>query len=513
MAGNGLIHLVSWDGATWAWTRARPGEGAEVFSIEGSTLAAEAGTAFPPEFAAAAKQVRRGPLILVDTALPLMVKEVTVPLVAEDKQAATIEGEVARSVPFPLAEVVWDAVVLEEDAIEQRLLLVAARQAEWEPRHALVAQAWRPARSETLPVALQNLLPRLADDPEAPAVVVYPGREASVLIFLGGGAGGLRIARSGVAEGDAAAWKRLHGECTRAVAAHRRQFPTWQPGAVWLAGPAVDERVEDFGPLAGIEPRVWDATRLAARAPIGGLETVPADHRWAVAGALLGVSGEPYGASHLRPAAERARSADGLQAPWLWAAAALLVIAGLSWLWPSWQTRGAVQGALAELRRERAPIATYAAELDALGREAAREEAAIAGIADLARSRANWTNFLVDLQSRLGAVENVWIDALEVLREGPVAAPRGEPTAEEEDLADAAEPTPSLRLRLRGRLLDPANPLQRVSPEMRARVNDLIDGLAGSEYVMAVADKRFETLEGGLLQFTFTLTINPERRL
>jgi hypothetical protein len=518
MARAATIHLECRDGARWSRSVVRAES--RSWQIEAVVEGDGTSNAWPSARGTGKRPGRREPWILLDASLPLLVKEVAVPLVAAEKQAETVAGEVARSLPFALEEVCWDAVVLEEDAIEQRLLLLAAREEAWERAPAGVPPRGRVPRSETLPVALLNLWPACVSGREGETAVLFVFAQAAVLLWGTAERPRARFLHGGLEDGGEAARRRLEGECLRALAAARRREPAGAPQGLRVYGEGAAGVVAAWGTAGGIPVEAAAEADLLAALPVSGWEALPPTHRLPVAGALLGTAGFPAFASDLRPHAAHREAGARAAGPWLRAAAALFLLAGLLWWYPSWARGENLRGELAALRARLAPVRAQAEKLAALEEAIAREERAVAGIADLAGSRANWTNFLVDLQARLTVIENVWIDALEVLREDPSPPAEAAPAEEfgriseaEEEAKPNVRPSRAFRLRLRGRLLDPDHPLQRVSPEMRARVNDLLDGLAGSEYVEAVADTRFEPLEGGLLQFTFTLTIDPERRL
>ncbi len=119
----------------------------------------------------------------------------------------------------------------------------------------------------------------------------------------------------------------------------------------------------------------------------------------------------------------------------------------------------------------------------------------------LVNSGGNWINFFVDLQERLFGVEDVWLDDLEVLKQGSAA--NGLQTIE------GNWP----RLKLNGRMLDRENPLDRVSDNLQKRVNRMLSKFAESAYISKVQDKKFDTSKNGILAFEFTLILQPEKAL
>ncbi len=100
--------------------------------------------------------------------------------------------------------------------------------------------------------------------------------------------------------------------------------------------------------------------------------------------------------------------------------------------------------------------------------EARKQVAALQG---LVATKANWLEFLSDVQTRLTKVGDVWLERVQVVPT-PAADPSATPPA-----ADPATPAPvaPLKLTLTGRLLDVANPVSNVSPDSYERVKKLID--------------------------------------
>jgi type IV pilus assembly protein PilM len=151
----------------------------------------------------------------------------------------------------------------------------------------------------------------------------------------------------------------------------------------------------------------------------------------------------------------------------------------------------------------------------------------IAALKSAYETKANWINFLADLQERLVKIEDVWLDKLQVVRPpapevDPAAAEAaaqgtgdgGQATVDPNPPAPEAKPVgPPIRLTLSGRLLDVANPQSKVSPESLQRVKQLLASFTGSQFISAVENERFDTNQNGLLKFDFTLVINPKKTL
>jgi type IV pilus assembly protein PilM len=151
----------------------------------------------------------------------------------------------------------------------------------------------------------------------------------------------------------------------------------------------------------------------------------------------------------------------------------------------------------------------------------------IAALKGAYETKANWVNFLASLQERLVQIEDVWLDRLQVQRppqeetasaDAPPPPEEPAPDGQAPAAAAAVDPPPvpkgpPVRLALSGRLLDVKNPQSKVSPESIERVKRLLAGFAGSPFVTAVENERFDTSQNGILRFDFILVINPRQTL
>ncbi len=450
---------------------------------------------------------RRMPVVLLDLEGRLLAKPVTVPQVRTRKRRAILEGELRRALPVELDEVAWDSIVMEADAIEEKRILFAASQDERPGRFRFRCErGYRSMRWEALPIALYNIWQAVGDP--APVVLAYPVGDSLISWFLGGGVSLVRVHRWQKPGGKDARFEHLRGEWTRSIAAVSEAQAEWRPESVQIVGGDAQGISAAVGELPGGVPvRALSMAEMCAELPIDGVDRLPEKHLIAVAGSLLGECGEPFLRGSLRSAADRIREEERTSSRWNLAAAGGVVVAGVLWWLPAWQDLQRLETVLEDHRAQRRPVAALAEELDAVLSKVDVAEKRIHALTELARSRANWSNFLVDLQTRLGEVENVWIDSLEIVRSAG-----GKDSGPSREDSSGAWPH-AIQLRLQGRLLDPANPMKRASPEMRNRVSELIEGLTASDFIEGVSGKRFESLTGGLMSFEFMLTINPERRL
>jgi type IV pilus assembly protein PilM len=144
----------------------------------------------------------------------------------------------------------------------------------------------------------------------------------------------------------------------------------------------------------------------------------------------------------------------------------------------------------------------------------------IEALHDLVETKNNWINFFTDLQDRLGSVDAVWLEKLQVVRPAATATTSRPSQAglfggggggfDEEGAPTPPEP---LRLNVSGRLLDRANPVSRVSQASYDRVKSLLASFKGSTFINAVENERFNSDTPGILEFEFILVVNPKRPL
>ncbi|MFO1451130.1 MAG: hypothetical protein U1F61_23430 [Opitutaceae bacterium] len=196
--------------------------------------------------------------------------------------------------------------------------------------------------------------------------------------------------------------------------------------------------------------------------------------------------------SLLPPARAQARAARRRQATWA-GAAALVALAGLP---PTWHFQRLAREAETNVRALDAEVQRLQS-LVTRNREAiARIEAArgrLAVLRDLTSARRRWPRFLAELQSCLEAVQDAWLDSLQL------------------DRAPAGEGGLPLRFRLAGRLLDDPNETVAIGPESERRVRALLTRLERSPAVARVERERFERLEPGVLRFEVVLAVAGDR--
>ena len=492
-----------------------------------------------------------GPVALGLPGHRALTKFVATPAVERAKRAKILRFEASQAIPYPLDEVVWDALALGEAAGELDVMLAAARaDAMAELCGDVESVGFAPERAEPGALALWHGFRYNHPELAGCSLVVDLGARSTHLLFseparffvrtLPGLAGQsvtqaiaddlrfetaaaeslkLRVSTDPAGSGEASAnasadaalrraaetfGQRLASEIARSIAGVGRRTGGAPPATIHLTGggaqlPGLPEilaqrlprPVERYDPLRRVDvaANADDARAVAsALAVLVGLAAPLATKRSA--------------AVNLLPAALVARTAFRRRQPW-WLASAALAAAAL--LPPivyfhrvETEARTAVAAIETQLRTVRALEKRNSANLARL----AEAEKEIAALRDLLAAKSGWIEFFADLQGRLVQIEDVWLDKLTLGRKPAIAAP-----------ADGRTSPPPLRLALTGRLLDPENPLAKVSADSQARARRLLASFLDSPFVAAVEDERFDNTQPGLLRFDVTLVIDPRRPL
>jgi type IV pilus assembly protein PilM len=479
-----------------------------------------------------------------------LTKFVVAPAVERAKRAKILRFEASQAIPYPLDDVVWDALVLGEAGGELDVMLAAARaDAMTELCRDVESAGLAPERAEPGALALWHGFRYNHPELAGCALVVDIGARSTHLLFsepahffvrtLPGLAGqsvtqaiadDLRIetaaaealklrvsadpAGSGDGSADASAdaavrraaenfGRRLASEIARSIAGvcrrtggalsatiHLTGGGAQLPGLSGILAQRLQRRVEHYDPLRRVD--------VAADA---GDARVMASALAVLVGLAAPLATKPSAAVNLLPAALVARTAFRRRQPW-WLASAALAAAAL--LPPivhfhrvETEARTAAAAIEAQLRTVRALEKRNSANLARLA-EAEKEIAALRG---LIATKSGWVGFFADLQGRLVQIEDVWLDKLTLGRKSAIAASADGRTA------------PPLRLTLTGRLLDPENPLAKVSADSRARARRLLASFLDSPFVAAVEDERFDNTQPGLLRLDVTLVIDPRSPL
>lgn len=424
-----------------------------------------------------ARVAHRGPVTLVLPASLLLVKPIAVPPVAGAARERVIAFEATRAIPYPLAEVVWDYFA-PPGAAASEVLVFAAKLVAVERLCAAVEAAGFAVAA----VGPGPLVTLAAGRPALPAVggiLLGLGPRTTEVWGVAAPQARLRLLAFGWADfPDAASWaEQLAEELARTNAHLGVAGPT---AGAWLVA------------RTDLPTGIREALAARLRAPV---ELVPSKpDPLALVPALTGTGGIP--GADLLPPLRRRELTWRRRLPWL-AVAAGLALASLApplvrYRAEAAEARRQARELEAELVPVRARVAQHRGQLERLADLRQRIET----LRDVEERRHRWVGFLADLQDRLGQVEDVWLDRLEI------APGSGEPGA-----------TGPLRLAITGRMLDQANPLARVSPETYGRVKALFARMAESPFVAEVQGERFDSEQPGLLRFEVVLVASERAPL
>lgn len=502
----------------------------------------------------AAREKLSGACALVVPGHLALTKFVKTPALDPAKRSQSLAFEASQHIPYPLAEVVWDHLVIADDGFDLEVMFAAAK---FDALAGLCAAAdaagFAPEHATPSGLALRAAFRYSYPDAPASALVINVGARSTTLLFLDGdrfyirtfpmagntvtvavgeelqidfaAADALKIsvlsgrselndaspARAAVQRAAAGFVGRLHLEVNRSIINHRRQTGAPQPAVVYVTGggsliaelPAtLSERlklpVERYDVLRGVE--------VSADARAAGAESLAP-----LLADLVGLAVplvKPGAEVTLLPPAITAALAFRKRQPLYLAAAALAAAALLPPILYFHARIGRAAALVARTEEQLRPLRSVEARNNQSLAQIEEAKKQIAGLEGLVATKANWLDFLGDTQARLAKVGDVWLERIQIVQPPPVD-PAAPPPVE----GAATAPAPALRLTLTGRLLDVANPVSNVSPESFDRVKKLIAGFTGSPFITAVENERFDNTQPGLLRFDFTLVVNARRPL
>ncbi len=485
----------------------------------------------------------RGPCAIVLPGHLVLTKCVRMPRVRE-KGDRGIASHVAEHIPLPLEEVVWGHRILGESELESEVVLVVARIDAIQPLcDATDSAGWRCEQVVPGSLALYEAFRLNYPEVSEPVIVANIGARTTHVLFaagerfhvrtfeLGGNAITEAVAQEmgiDIAAAESLKLQVLGGDCNlagqspsrmavesatatfcarwqlevrRTVAGWNRQRAAAAPTTLYLAGrgallPGLAEAaaekltlpVKRYEPLRNVE--------ISAAAQVGGPDSASAEligvAAWILAKRGPGMNLLPPDRAGLL--AVRQRQFRCLVAVTSTIGLSLIPIAHYH------QRATATLAMTREIEREIAPLRLRQVENENhLGQiEIAKKR--IAALNAAYEARTSWVAFLAELQGKLTAVENVWLDQLKVEERQNAREPGG------------SDPGTG-KLFLSGRLLDVDNPRSKVSAQSFERVKQLMERLAESPFVSAIGGERFDNSQDGLLRFEVTLVLNPARPL
>ena len=461
-----------------------------------------------------------------------LTKFVKTPSVPPGKRRKIIPFEAAQAVPYPLKEVVWDHAVVADDGQELELRFTAVKLETMERLCAATAAAGVAVHgavpsSEALQRAFRFNYPEVT----GPVLVADIGARSTTLLLLGPARAQVRtIALAGntitqaIAENFQLDFAQTETLKTRSLGGDPAANPSSRPPVQRVTGHFVAQLEVEINRflaasltppgsvalevlyvtgggslMAGLPAAL--AEKLAMRVErYDPVRRVQISERAAAAGAsahllanLVGLAQlsvtEGAGATALLPPAVRWELAFRRRRYWLLAAALLLMLALTPPLCHYERLAELTEARAREMEAQLRPRQVLASRNAANQAKLQAVQAQIATLRGLVAAKTRWVEFLADLQDRLAAVEDGWLDQLKLVRRPAPAAP-------------------GLELALSGRLLDTANPVSNVSPESYEKVRRLCASLAESPFVTGLKDERFDNSRPGLLRFDFTLVMN-----
>lgn len=495
----------------------------------------------------------RGPAALAVPGHLTLTKFIRTPAVAPAQREKVIRFEAAQAIPYPIAAVAWDHLVVAGDAQEIEIMLTAVKRDVMENLCAAAESAGFPVkRAAGACLALYRAFGFNYPGITVPVLVVDIGARSTNLLVAG--PSGRFFARTIALAGNAittavaeelsldfarAEVLKLHvlaeppglAENSRALAAVQRATDSFiarlqleimrtsgnfslrtgaeKPVAIYLTGggslvaglsASLADKfklpVERYDPLRNVE--------LSERARVAGAASAAHVLPNLVGLAVPDVTEAGTESGLLSPMVRAARAFRRRQ-PYLLGAVTLLALALFPPLWHYHRlatAEGERTRELGGLLQSRRAIAEENAAN--LGKIAATQKE-VASLRALIAAKTNWTCFLADLQGRLEKIEDVWLEQLTLV---PPPAPGVTGLA-----AGQGTNAQTVQLRLSGRLLDARNPVAKVSPDSYARVKQLLAGFADSPFVSGIEGERFDNAQPGLLRFDVTLVVNPQHPL
>ncbi len=524
-----------------------------------------------------ARRKLSGPAAIAVPGHLALTKFIKTPSVAKDKRIKIVSFEAAENIPYPLDEVVWDHLVVADDGFDLEVMLTAVKFDAMQALCSSADAAGFPAERATpaglaLCHAFRCNYPKVVE----PVIVVNIGARTTNLLFMEGErfyirtlplagnsvtqaiAEELRIdfaaaetlkiqvlsgrsdlpagspSRAAVERAAATFCTRLQLEITRSAVNHRRHSGGGAAVALYLTGGGsliaeLPVALSDKLRLPVERYETFKNVDLSADARAAGAET--SSH---VLADLVGMATclvmEGETEASLLPPALTAALAFRKRQPLLLTSAALAALVLSPPILYLHHVATSIEARVSEFDGQLMPLRALQNRNEGNLRQIAEASIKIAALRGAYETKANWINFLAGLQERLTAIEDVWLDRLQVVRppapevSAVADAPPDEPApadgqggnAPASVIAPPPPPVPAgppLRLTLSGRLLDVRNPQSKVSPESLQRVKELLTSFTDSQFITAVENERFDNNQNGLLRFDFTLVINPRKTL
>jgi type IV pilus assembly protein PilM len=420
----------------------------------------------------------KGRVTVIAPAFLLLQKPLRVPQVERARQAQIVAFEAQNAIPYPLNEVIWDSQLMASDGVEAEVLLFALRtEVATRIANLVTSTGLRPMSIQAAPL-LDSQAFRLGGGSSAEEVlIVNVGARSTTLSFVGpsgvniqtatnmGGnlltqgvsdntgqpfatcealkvgyfSGVLQLAESdpliAVLQANAQTFiRRLAQDINRRLINVRRGANGRQPARILVTGrgsqvPGLAEQlcetlrlgVEPFDPSSVITPGEGITAEQLQRAKHQITEVIGEAARLVLT--------QPSGVN-LIPRDIAAQQAFDARKPRLLAAAALAAAAPFCvWLALA-SSEGWNKEQIVEVQKRQAELSARRAAIEESRKQALDLAAKCKELEYVILNRSNWPAFLGDLQSRVGACKNTWIEQMHVKYETQPAppAPEGQPT-------------------------------------------------------------------------------------
>lgn len=455
----------------------------------------------------------RGPAILVLPAHLCLTKFVKVPRVDAVQREKILRFEAEQNIPYALSDVVWGSVAVSDTATETDVLLAAAKLEVLDVLcDAADAAGFKintvsPAQCATLAgfrlvagTAGKCFLGLNVGERATTLVLVESGRFALRSFAVGtNDNAGLEIAKESAAGRQSEPLiAKLQQEIARSLLHFQWRTGMTKPERVYVAGSgvALTGLVEAVGEKLKIPAVLCDLREVVDQVEASARSTVP-DGESVNLIDLAGAAAtcfdrRRHAGINLLPPRMLEHVSYRRRRPWLMAAAIMAMTILLPPVFHFTALREeAVKKSMA-LERELAPLRVRDFRIQQNLRQISEIRERVAFYRDTDERRDTWIRFLAGMQTQIGAVEDVWLEKIQ-LAPPTVNAP--------------------MKLLVSGRMLDRTHPLAKVSAGTFSRVNALLNRLAPAPFVAAVESEHFDHHQPGVLQFDFVLVTDAKQPL
>ena len=499
-----------------------------------------------------------GRVTIIAPSFLLLQKTLKVPQVEPERQAQIVAFEAQNNIPYPLNEVIWDSQVISSDGVEAEILLFALRtEVASKIAHFIAATGLRPLSIQAAPLldAQAAQLAGLAQGEES--LIVNVGARSTGLSFIGPAGSTIQTANiggnlltQGVSDNTGQAFlnaealkigyfngvihlpesdpqiailqsnvqsfiRRLSQDINRRLINIRRGAGARQPTRILLTGrgsrvPGLSEHlteslrlpVEDFNPApavkidAGLNPQYIQQHLLQISEVIGEAARL-------VLPKATGVN--------LIPRDIAAQMIFDARKPLLIFASILVAISPLPICHAYYSANQYNEEQMAKVKVKADALLNHQRDLKTT-RESANSVWEVNKKLEFVFDQSpNWVNFLVDLQDRIKASPDTWVEDIRVKREQAVAAPVLD--------GEVAPPVPLsvTKVIVTARILlnkvPPGRPFN--AQEFNEREVALVESLKRSPFVADIPSDEIkpEYSEPNIPRVTFTLVIKQEKAL